>query len=166
MPKSGKEPTLREVAVEQLHRLSKTRGFPDNRLAIADYCAALEVMETFEGIRDLMDDLVRTEWISMPSAATIRGMAYERMKETIARRRACDLCDGSGVQTVWLLQTYAGKSFSMKARQYLPQITTQEEANNFARDLQKFLDENPEADRQQVLSAAKECSCRKRVMAG
>jgi hypothetical protein len=33
--------------------------------------------------------------------------------------------------------------------------------NEFAKQVQAFLNENPDADRQQVLSAAKECSCRK-----
>lgn len=158
-----KELTLRDVCLEQMGRLNKTLGYPDNKLAMNDYCAALEVMETFEGVRGLIDDLTRTDLIRMPTAANIRSMAYDRMKETITRRRECSLCDGTGVQTVWLLQTYAGKSFSMKGRAYLREITSQEQADAFARNLQKFLDENPEADRQQVLSAAKECGCRKRL---
>ena len=160
MPKTTKEPTLREIVVEQLHRLSKTRGFPDNKLAIQDYCNALEVMETFEGVRSLMDDLVRTEWISMPSAATVRSMAYERMKETLARRRACELCDGVGVQTIWKLVTYQGKSYTVKNSERIP-VNSQEAANDFARDVEVFLDVNPSADRQQVLSAAKSCECRR-----
>lgn len=166
MPKlTSKEPTLDETCLEELARMNKTRGYPDNRRALEDYCAALKVMETIEGVRSLVDELTRSEWIFMPSAASIRGMAYDRMKDIIVRRRACELCGGAGVQTVWLLQTYAGKSFSMKGRSYLHQITTQEQADKFARDLQKFLDINPGADRQQVLSAARECPCRRRATA-
>ncbi len=161
-----KELTLRDVCLEQMARLNKTLGYPDNKLAMNDYCAALEVMETFEGVRSLIDDLTRTDLIRMPTAAAIRGMAYDRTKETRALRASCDRCGGSGVQTVWLLQTYAGKSHAMKGRAYLPQITNQEQADEFARNLQKFLDKNQNADRQMVLSTARECSCRKRVLAG
>lgn len=167
MPKSTKDPTLDEICMEQLKRLNKTRGYPDNRLAVQDYCGALKVMETFEGVQALMDELVRTEWISMPSAATVRGMAYERMKETLLRRRSCELCDGGGVQTIWILTTYHGKSFVIKKNEHLKEIKSQGEANYFARKLQVWMAEqletNPNLDRQQVLSAAKECECRKRA---
>lgn len=163
MGKSTKEPTLREVCIEQLARMNKTRGYPDNRLAVQDYCAALEVMETFEGVRALMDELVRTEWISMPSAAAVRGLIYERTKETLAKRRACEICDGSGVQTVWILVTYEGKSFIVKKSEHLREIKSQSEVNDFARRLHAWTNDNDVADRQQVLSAAKECRCRKEL---
>jgi hypothetical protein len=147
--------------MEQFARLNKTRGYPDNRLAVSDYCNALKVMETFEGVRDLMDELVRTDWIHMPSASSIRGMAYDRMREVIQKRRACEICDGSGVQSIWVLVTYEGKSFSIKKSERIP-VGSQGEADDFARRLQVFLADNPRADRQMVLSAAKECECRKR----
>jgi uncharacterized protein YqkB len=144
-----------------MQRLNKTMGYPDNKLAMNDYCAALEVMETFEGVRALMDELARTDLIRTPTAAGIRSMAYDRMRDTLAQRRACTMCDGSGVQTVWKLITYQGKSYSIKRAEALPNITSQEQANEFARGVQAFLNANPEADRQQVLSAAKACGCSK-----
>jgi len=151
-----KELTLREVCIEQMQRLNKTLGYPDNKLAMNDYCAALEVMETFEGVRGLMDDLTRTDLIRMPSAAAIRTMAYDRMRETLAQRASCEHCGGSGVVSGWYLLTYHGKSMQMRSSVFVSQDWDQAKAL-----AEKIAAEPLGADRQQVLSAAKECQCRK-----
>lgn len=158
----AKELTLKEHCVEQLGRLKNTLGFPEGRLAIQDYCNALAVMETFEGVTALMDDLTRTELIRMPQAATVRAMANDRMASVLASRRACLRCGGSGWVTVFYLASYHGRNWATmeKAERIrLGDYASEYEASVAVRNTL----ERPNVANvlQQVISAAKECDCRK-----
>jgi uncharacterized protein YqkB len=161
-----KELSLKEHAADQLKRLKHIRGFPTERLALDDYVMALMVMETHEGVKSLMEDLTRTDWISCPTAAAIRTMAWERTEGLRKQRANCQECAGSGFRTVWILTTYHGMSLAPKKHERLRDVTNEEQAYAFARKVKAFLDENPKADKQMVVSAAEDCSCRKRVTVG
>ncbi len=154
-----KELTLRDHASDQLKRLAHIRGFPQERAAIADYLNALAVMESFEGVTRLMNELVETEWISFPQASVIRRMAWERSEETRKKRKACELCGGSGFQSIAVLVTYHGNSLSPKRFQHIPD--DYEARLSFDSKLAEWQAKNPTADRQMTVTAAKDCECRK-----
>ena len=156
-----KDLTLKDHAMDQLKRLMHVRGFPKERAAIEDYLMALMMMQTFEGVTRLMDELAQTEWIDFPQAAMIRRLAYDRTENLRRQKRQCRECGGSGFKTVWFLITYHGKSLSPKKHELLVQVGNQEEADEFSRKVKAFLDANPKADQQMVVSAAEDCSCRK-----
>ena len=159
----AKEPTLKDHALAELKRLAHVRGFPTETKAIDDYLMAMMIMETFEGVTALMDELIQTEWISFPQAASIRRMAYERTETLRAQRAKCPECGGSSFKTAWFLTTYHGKSLAPKKHERLVQVHNEEQAHAFAQNVKGFLDANPKADRQMVVSAAEDCACRKRV---
>jgi len=159
----AKDLTLKDHTFSELKRLAHVRGFPKEAKAIQDYLMALMVMETFEGVTALMDDLASTEWIDFPQAAMVRRMAYERTEALRKQRAACAECGGSGFKTVWFLTTYHGMSLAPKKHERLRDIHSQGEADDFSRVLQVWMDDNPKADRQMVVSAAENCACRNRV---
>jgi hypothetical protein len=165
----AKQMTLKDHALSELKRLAHVRGFPKEPKAIEDYLMALMVMETFEGVTALMDDLASTEWIDtkgdgqFPQAAMVRRMAYERTEALRKQRGACAECGGSGFKTVWFLITYHGMSLAPKKHERLRDVHSQDEADEFSCVLQIWMAENPKADRQMVVSAAENCGCRNRV---
>lgn len=75
-------------------------------------------------------------------------------------RISCRVCQGVGYVTVYRLVTYHGKSLQIKRTEGTTSHFGDgyEEAMRLARVL---ADPLPGADRQMVLSAAKECQCRK-----
>jgi hypothetical protein len=160
-----KEVSLKDHAFDELKRLAHVRGFPQERRAIDDYLYALMTMETFEGVTRLMDELTQTEWISFPQAAAIRRMAYERTEDIRQQRRQCANCGGTGFNTAWFLVTHNGKSLSTKKHERLREVKNQEQADAFSLKVKVFLDENPTADRQMVVSATEDCACRKALVA-
>jgi len=166
--KQSKEPTLKEFCMEQLGRMNKTYGYPDNRLAVDDYCAALAVMASMEGVKALMDDLARTEFIHMPSAASIRHMAWERTEAARQKKAKCGLCGGTGVETVFYLASYEGRNWSAirkVERIHKGQYYSEYEASVELRKTlaAAYASEAPPTVQQQVISAAKDCACVKRA---
>ncbi len=89
-----KELSLKEHCLEQLQRVNKLRGFPDNRLAIEDYCCALLVADTYEAVTRTMDEVVSMSESFCPSAATLRRIAYEQSEKNDFA--GCADCQGTG----------------------------------------------------------------------
>lgn len=148
---------LKAFAKSQLKRLTHLQGFPKHSEAIADYIAALEVAKTPDRIRSVVDAFVGdAESTQCPTAAMIRRMAYDKAEADTERRRGCSLCDGTGFSTIWYIVTYQGKSFVIKKSERIP--GGYEDAMRLARVLSEPL---AGADRQQVITAAKDCQCRK-----
>jgi len=144
----------------QLLRLSHLLGYPTESIALRDYIAALTVAQTEERATRVVAAFIGdSETTRCPTAAQIRGLAYDMRSAEETRRRDCENCGGSGFITVYRLVTYHGKSHQMKHSEPVPESEWRALA-------EKIAAEPLGDDRQQVLSAAKECSCRKRVLAG
>ena len=142
-------------AAKQVQRLSGLDFFPKEAAAQKEMRLALECAAS-----DAIAASVVTDWLATasdaPKPAELRRMAYdlnERFKEQVGR---CKACSGSGFVTVWRLVTYVGKSYAIKRSERLD--GGYEEAMRLARVLAEPL---AGTDRQQVLSAAQQCACRK-----
>jgi hypothetical protein len=143
----------------QLKRLSHLVGFPTAPEGLRDYCAALAVAKTSERVQRVVAAFVGdAEMQRCPTAAQLRGLAYDLLQADGENERRCGVCGGAGAITAWKLVTYHGKSTQIK---HVEGVLERD-----ARSLAERLAAAPiGADRQMVLSAAKECECRKRVMA-
>jgi hypothetical protein len=148
---------LKETAKSQLKRLAHLQGFPKHTEAIADYISALCVAKIPDRVKAVVDAFVTdTETTQCPTAAMIRRVAYDKTEADTERQRDCLFCGGAGFTTNWYLVTYIGKSFTMKKSEKL--TSNYEEAMAFAR---KIAAQPLGNDNQDVISAAKECVCRK-----
>lgn len=99
-----KELTLREHCIAQLSRIAHHGGFPKGeKAAIEDYICALMVAGTREGVTRVMDDIVGQVWDWVPSAAVLRGKAYEQADKPAV---GCAECEFTG----WKQITRGGMS--------------------------------------------------------
>lgn len=138
----------------QLLRVSHLLGYPTESVALRDYVAALSTAGDEKAATRVMDQLVGEELERCPSPATIRRIAYDLRQGQHTRQAQCYTCDGAGYVTIWKLVTYVGKSFKIRHAEIIPV--------GQARELAERIAAHPIGDdNQQVLSAAKECECRK-----
>lgn len=154
---------LKDFCKAQLNRLRHLDGFPKHREAVADYVCALMEARSPERVRATVDEFVQAEPIDhkCPTAAMLRRTAYDKREIQETTTKHCQICDGIGVVTVWKLITYRGNSFVMEKSEALPDVRNNEQASAFAQMLADHYAENPKLASQTVLSAAKDCSCRK-----
>jgi len=146
---------LKEVCKSQLKRLAHLDGFPKHSEAIADYLSALAVARDVNRVRRVLDVFTSdAESTRCPTAAMVRKVAYEIVESEVQQQKGCGACGGSGFMTVYRLVTYHGKSFQIKRTEAVDEPQWKELAERIAT-------EPVGADRQQVLSTAKECECRK-----
>jgi hypothetical protein len=150
---------LKDVCKSQLKRLAHLDGFPKHSEAIADYLSALAVAKSADRVQRVVGAFTGdSELTRCPTAAQIRKIAYDLLEAEVQQQRGCEACGGSGYVTIYKLVTYHGKSMQMKYSEPVPESEWRALAEKIAVDPLG-------ADRQQVLSAAKECACRKRVVA-
>lgn len=138
----------------QLSRIEHLPGYPESSIAIRDYIAALSIAATQEAATRVMDAVTAEDWARCPTASRLRTMAYEQVSEQRERERKCDFCGGSGFLTVWRLVAYHGKSFQIKRSECI-------DADNAISLADKLTADPIGTDRQQVLSAADNCICRR-----
>lgn len=156
-----KDTTLREHCLAQLGRIMHYGGFPKNeKAAIADYVNALLVAGTREGVTRVLDDITGQVWEWCPSAAVLRGKAYDSQVSANEQRRKCGNCGGAGAITIFYLATYEGKSWAAirkveRLRDYEHSISVRDSL------AEAYASPHPPTVNQQVISAAKECECRK-----
>ncbi len=144
----------------QLKRLAHLEGFPKHAEGIRDYIAALAIAKSGERAQRVVEVFTGdAELNRCPTAAQLRMVAYDTLNREETQQRGCLTCAGSGFITVYRLVTYHGKSFQMKHSEPVPESEWRALA-------EKIAAEPLGDDKQQVISAAKECSCRKRVLAG
>lgn len=91
--------------------------------------------------------------------AATAALKSQDWRENRTHTGRCSACQGVGFLMAWELITYRGKSLSVKHREGLPYIQNQDQADLYAHELLAFGEDNPQADRQTVLSAAKLCGC-------
>ena len=146
---------LKDVCKSQLKRLAHLDGFPKHSEAIADYLAALAVAKSPDRVQRVVAAFTGdAELQRCPTAAQVRKIAYDLLEAEVQQQRGCESCGGSGFVTLYKLVTYHGKSMQMKYSEPVPESEWRALAERIAA-------EPIGTDRQQVLSAAKECQCRK-----
>lgn len=144
-----------KFARAQLGRIGHLPGFPESPLAIRDYIGILCRMGTQEGIERLMDEIVAAEWERCPTAHQLGTIGHNLREARKQKKATCKICEGTGAVIIWNLVTYYGNSLKVQSQERLTDITSQEQAMNFARQIA----ENPGTNRQMVLSAAERCGC-------
>jgi len=150
---------LKDVCKSQIKRLAHLDGFPKHSEAIADYLSALAVAKSTDRVERVVSVFTGdAELTRCPTAAQIRKIAYELLESEVQQQRGCEACGGSGFVSGYRLVTYHGKSFQIKRSE----AVQEDEWRSLA---ERIAAKPVGADRQQVLSVAKECTCRKRVPA-
>lgn len=152
-----------QVIDKQLGRIAHLPGFPREVEAIKDYKSALAILLTPQSVTRLIGDIVNDPGIERcPTSATIREMASERMRVQHKSQRECDICAGSGSVTVYKLVTYKGNSYVVDRAETITGSPAKPDWVA-ARELSERIAANPGSARQMVLTAAKECQCRRAV---
>lgn len=109
-------------------------------------------------------DSVVSDWLAeateAPKPAQLRAMILPLNEAAQLSRATCLACEGTGMITWWFLVTYKGLSFVIEDHERLRDVTTEHEAREYTERVKRFLEQNPKAKRQSVLSAAKSCVCR------
>lgn len=149
----------KKFAATEIERLVGLKFFPTTTAARKELIVAAQSAPS-----EAVLSLIVGEWAQhstdAPKPAELRRQLHEKAQANEERRKKCDICNGEGVVTVWKLVTYMGQSFTMKTASTLKDITTNEQAQEFSRKLAEHIAANPKAERQTVLTAAKNCICR------
>jgi hypothetical protein len=149
-----------KLAAKQVERLMGLNFFPVQATARKELILAAQC-----ALSEAVLEKVISDWLGeateCPKPAELRRLSYEANERYAEKKAACTLCEGSGFITVWKLVTYKGNGFVVIGAETLQDVTTAEEASQRAEELNRFLLANPKARKQQILSAAKLCSCRK-----
>lgn len=144
-----------KVAAAQIQRLSGLNFFPKEAAAQKELRLALEPALSEAIAASVVDDWLSTA-TECPKPAELRRLTYDKQQDIVEQRRNCTICEGTGFVTNWYIVTYQGKSFVIKKSEKIP--GSYEEAMRLARVLAEPL---VGSDRQQVISGAKDCTCRK-----
>lgn len=152
-----------KVAAEQMERLMGLSFAPQTPAAKKELRLAIEHAATQEIARNTV-----TDWLNesgeCPKPSDLHRMIAGKNTAVTSARLKCQFCDGSGFTTIWRLVTYHGASFRIRNTESITGTSAQS-AFEVALDVRRAIPDGQTALtkgwlRQDVLSAAKACSCR------
>ena len=144
-----------KIAAAQIQRLSGLNFFPKEAAAQKELRLALEPALSEAIAASVIDDWLSTA-TECPKPSELRRLTYDKQQGIVEQRRNCTVCEGVGFVTNWYIVTYHGKYFVIKKSEMIQ--GGYEDAMRLARVLAEPLAGD---DRQQVISAAKDCRCKK-----
>lgn len=147
-----------KIAAAQLNRLTGLNFFPSEKPAQRELLKSLMFAESAAICKSVVDDWI-SESADRPTPAEIRRMIIEKNSQTASQKAKCRACGGTGAICGWYLVAYRGNSFTIARRAFLGQIENAEQASEYIARLMQFEAENPKAERQTVLPAARGCHC-------
>jgi hypothetical protein len=152
-------------AMEQLERMSGMDYFPrgkDQAGALKELRSAVEAAATVQIAEAAVSAMVHYA-VECPKPAQLRRAIWEMNEQLEKKVKDCPLCHGSGQQTVWILTTYNGRSYTVKKQEILAGFSP-EKAAEFAKKLRyddgPITPNNPfVGDNQEIISGARPCAC-------
>ena len=161
--KIEKDSEIEKASLAQLTRMMGLNFFPADKPAQLELAKALQAANSPEIIKAVVD-----EWLASnsdrPTPADLRRLVGDKNQERAQLRKKCSACNGDAAVTRWYLVTYLGASLTVKHSKHLPEVDTNEKAQEWALSLAAHLEANPHAEKQAILSAAKPCACRTAVL--
>lgn len=146
-------------AAGQVERLCGLDFFPKEKAARKELLLAAQSADSEEILKMAVADWV-AERGQCPKPSELRRVINSLNEKFHTAVAKCSICFGAGVVTIWKLITYKGKSFTVLRAETLPDVNDTESANAFIAKLMEHEMLNPPANRQTVLTAAKNCVCR------
>lgn len=146
-------------AIRQLERLSGLDYFPKDKPARRELMLAMQCAIT----EDIAAQVV-SDWLSesgeCPKPADLRRNIYSRQEGLLEQRRKCPACNGAGFTTCYYLATYHGMSWGqLRGVERIADFETSLRVTETLRVA--YASPTPPTMAQQVISAARECGCRK-----
>lgn len=151
----------KKTAGEHLTGLMNLQYFPATKSAQSELAKAAMEADSVTILKAAVDKWIR-DHPEAPKPAELRAVIGELNSQTRQTVRHCEICQGSRYITRWFLVTFHGQSLTAKKSEWLENVTTNEQFMEFARKFEA-LDKLPNADRQEVRSAAVLCSCARAV---